>query len=106
MAKGKKILTLAYDIPNNDKNITQYWDYLNERMSLSDYDIVVIKPLVYKVENLIEQVQYWRKEFTEFVKNGGVLFVELYKYEKSRPVTSCAPMMFLIMMSYRLIINT
>ena len=82
MAKGKRILTLAYDIPNNDKNITQYWDYLNERMSLSDYDIVVIKPLVYKVENLIEQVQYWHKEFTEFVKNGGVLFVELYKYEK------------------------
>ena len=54
MAKGKRILTLAYDIPNNDKNITQYWDYLNERMSLSDYDIVIIKPLVYKVENLIE----------------------------------------------------
>ena len=50
MAKGKRILTLAYDIPNNDKNITQCWSYLNERMSLSDYDIVVIKPLIYKVE--------------------------------------------------------
>lgn len=82
MAKGKSILTLAYDIPNNDKNITQCWSYLNERMSLSDYDIVVIKPLIYKVENLVDQVQYWRKEFTDFVKNGGVLFVELYKYEK------------------------
>jgi len=81
MAKGKSILTLAYDIPNNDKNITQYWDYLNERMSLSDYDIVVIKPLIYKVENLLEQVQYWRKEFSDFVENGGVLFVQLYKYE-------------------------
>ncbi len=81
MAKGKSILTLAYDIPNNDKNITQFWSYLNERMSLSDYDIVVINPLIYDVENLSDQVKYWRNEFAAFVRNGGVLFVELYKYE-------------------------
>ena len=81
MAKSRSILTLAYDIPNNDKNITQYWSYLNERMSLSDYDIVVIKPLIYKVEDLLDIVGYWRNEFSNFVKNGGLLFVVLYKYE-------------------------
>lgn len=82
MAKSRRILTLAYDIPNNDKNITQYWSYLNERMSLSDYDIVLIKPLIYKVENLLDIVGYWRNEFSSFVNNGGLLFVVLYKYEK------------------------
>lgn len=82
MAKSRRILTLAYDIPNNDKNITQYWSYLNERMSLSDYDIVLIKPLIYKVENLLDIVGYWRNEFSGFVNNGGLLFVVLYKYEK------------------------
>ncbi len=81
MAKGRRILTLAYDIPNNDKNITQVCSYLGDRISLSDYDIVVIKPLIYKVENLSDQVQYWRRELTDFVKNGGVLFIDLYKYE-------------------------
>ena len=81
MAKSRSILTLAYDIPNNDKNITQYWSYLNERMSLSDYDIVVIKPLINKIENLLDLVDYWRNEFSNFVKNGGLLFVVLSKYE-------------------------
>lgn len=81
MARNKTILTLGYDIPNNDNNINQNWAYLEDRMSLSDYDIVVIKPIVYKVNNTIDSIKYWRHEFKEFVENGGLLFVLLYKNE-------------------------
>ena len=82
--KGRTILTLGYEIPNDDQNITQVRSYFGERMSLSDYDIVVIKPIVYQLPDIYIAVRYWKNELSEFVRNGGVLFVQLCEQENCR----------------------
>lgn len=82
--KGRTILTLGYEIPNDDQNITQVRSYFGERMSLSDYDIVVIKPIVYQLPDIYTAVRYWKNELSEFVRNGGVLFVQLCEQENCR----------------------
>ena len=86
MAKNRTILTLGYDIPSNDSFVYQYWDYFGQCISLSDYDIVVIKPSLGLATTPIESLKYWKNEFSSFLKRGGLIFVMLCSEEVKQGV--------------------
>lgn len=91
MAKNRTILTLGYDIPSNDSFVYQYWDYFGQCISLSDYDIVVIKPSLGLATTPLESLKYWKNEFSSFLKRGGLIFVMLCSEEVKQGVDGFTP---------------
>lgn len=79
MSKTRRILSLGYEIPSNDPNVCECWDYYNEELSLSDYDYVVICPKIKSNSHSDKSRAYWNAELKAFLNRGGVLFVMLCK---------------------------
>lgn len=64
--RNRMILTFGYDLPSNDSNVYRYWDYFCQCISLSDYDIVVIKPSLGLATTPLDSLYYLKNEIIEY----------------------------------------